>query len=84
MNKIRVCKENINGISLYNDRYIFVGSDQQNIKLVDLEEGCVIKKLHAHSREVLNIKVIYTPKFGNILISQAYEEEQIKIWTINS
>ena len=83
LNKIRVCKENINGISLYYDKYIFVGTDQQNIKLVDIEEGSVIKKLHAHSREVLNIKVIFTPKYGNILISQAYEEEHIKIWTIN-
>ena len=83
LNKIKVSKGNINGISLYNERYAFVGSDDQNIKLIDLEEGSIIKKLHAHSREVLNVQVIFTQKYGNILISQAYEEEQIKIWSID-
>ena len=29
--KIKVCKENINGICLFNDNYAFVGSDEQNI-----------------------------------------------------
>lgn len=82
LNKIKVSKGNINGISLYNERYAFVGSDDQNIKLIDLEEGSVIKKLHAHSKEVLNVEVIFTQKYGNILISQAYEEEQIKMWSI--
>ena len=83
LNKIKVSKGNINGISLYNERYAFVGSDDQNIKLIDLEEGSVIKKLHAHSKEVLNVEVIFTQKYGNILISQAYEEEQIKMWSID-
>lgn len=82
LNKVRVCKENINGMCLYNDRYVFVGSDEQNIKLVDLESGCIIKKLHAHSSEVLNVKIIFHPKHGHILISQAYVEDQIKIWKI--
>ena len=84
LKKIRVCKDNINGICLYNDRYIFVGSDEQNIKIVDLDEGCVIKKLHAHSREVLNIQMISHPKYGHILISQAYVEDQIRIWSIDN
>ena len=84
LNKIRVCKENINGIGIYNDKYIFVGSDDQNIRLVDLEEGSVIKKLHAHFGEVLNIEIIFNPKIGNILISQAYEEDEIRIWSIDS
>jgi WD40 repeat protein len=84
LNKIRVSKGNINGISLYNDKYAFVGTDDQNIKLIDLEEGSIIKKLHAHSKEVLNVGVIFTEKYGNILISQAYDEEQIKIWSIDN
>ena len=84
LNKIRVCKENINGISLYNDKYLFVGSDDENIRLIDLEEGIVLKKLHAHFGEVLNVEIIFHPKLGNILISQAYEEDEIRIWSINS
>ena len=82
--RIKVSKENINGLSLYNDKYIFVASDEQNIKLVDLEEESIIKDFYAHSNEVLNLKIIYHPKYGNILISQAYEEDQIKIWSIDN
>ena len=82
--RIKVSKENINGLSLYNDKYIFVASDEQNIKLVDLEEESIIKDFYSHSNEVLNLKIIYHPKYGNILISQAYEEDQIKIWSIDN
>ena len=82
--RIKVCKENINGMSLYNDKYVFVGSDNQYIKLVNIEDGSIIKKLHAHPKEVLNLKIIFNSKYGDILISQAYEEDQIRIWTIEN
>ena len=82
--RIKVCEDNINGLSLYNNKYAFVATDEQIIKLVDLEEGCIINKYYAHSNEVLNLKIINHPKFGNILISQAYEEDIIKIWTIDN
>ena len=82
--RIKVCKENINGMSLYNDKYVFVGSDNQYIKLVNIENGSIIKKLHAHPKEVLNLKIIFNSKYGDILISQAYEEDQIRIWTIEN
>ena len=83
LKKINVCEENINGLSLYNEKYVFVANDERNIELVDLDEGCVIKKYYAHSNEVINLKIINHPKNGNILISQAYEEEEIKIWSID-
>ena len=82
--RIKVCEDNINGLSLYNNKYAFVATDEQIIKLVDLEEGCIINKYYAHSNEVLNLKIINHPKFENILISQAYEEDKIKIWTIDN
>ena len=82
--RIKVCEDNINGLSLYNNKYVFVATDDQIIKLVDLEEGSIINKYYAHSNEVLNLKIINHPKFGNILISQAYEEDKIKIWTIDN
>ena len=82
--KIKVSEDNINGLSLYNNKYVFVATDDQIIKLVDLEEGCIINKFYAHSNEVLNLKIIYHPKYGYILISQAYEEDEIKIWSIGN
>ena len=84
LSKIRVSHDNINGICLYNDKYIFVGCDDEYIKLIDIEKGSIEKKLHAHSREVLNIRKIKHPLHGYILISQAYEEEEIKIWKIDN
>ena len=82
--RIKVCEDNINGLSLYNNKYVFVATDDQIIKLVDLEEGSIINKYYAHSNEVLNLKIINHPKYGYILISQAYEEEEIIIWSIEN
>ena len=39
LNKIKVNDKGLRGICLWNDNYIFIGCDDKNIKLIELENG---------------------------------------------
>ena len=82
LKKIKVTDDILNGICLYNDNYLFAGCDDNTIKLLDLNNGIILKILFGHNKEVLNIKKIKHPKYGECIISQGYEDDQIKIWEI--
>lgn len=79
--KIKVADDNLNGICLWNNNYLFVGCDDESIKLMDIKNGLLINELNGHNREVLTIKKINHPIYGECLISQGYEEDQIKLWS---
>ena len=82
---INVCEKNsLNGICLWNDDYLFVGSNDHTIKLVELNNGLIVKNLSGHNDDVVGIKKINHPQFGECLISQGWESDQIKIWLIKN
>ena len=66
---------------LWDDKHIFVGCEDYNIKLIDFKKGIVIKILTAHSNWVMSIKKIIHPIFGECLISQGYCNDEIKLIT---
>ena len=81
LNKINI------GISLYsiclwNDDYLFVGCEDNTIKLIELNNELVVKCLEGHDNWVLSLKKIYIPKLGECLISQNWGTSKIKIWRI--
>lgn len=82
LHKIKITDDNLNGICLWNDYYVFVGCDDNTIKLIDLRNELVVKELYGHNREVLTITKINHPIYGECIISQGYERDQIKIWNI--
>ena len=61
---------------------IFVGCEDETIKLIDIKRGIIINSLKGHIDHVHNIKKINHPKFGKWLISQALQGKKnpIKIW----
>lgn len=81
LNKIN-CKDYLNCICLWNDEYVFVGCDNKLIKLVNLKNGEVIFDIISHNNYILDIKIINHPKYGYCLISQGYNDDQIKLWAI--
>ena len=83
LNRIKVSDHRIYGICLWNDNYLFVGCEDKKIKLIDLKIGRIINELTGHSKDVLTIKTINHPKYGKCLISQGWEDDQIRLW-INS
>jgi len=57
-----------------------VGCDDKSIKLIDINNGKIFKNLIEHEKEILCIKKIKHPKFGECLISQGYGEEKINLY----
>ena len=80
INKIKVDNDWIFGICLWNKDYAFVACKYKIIKLVNLTQGIIEKKLEGHYSGIFTIQKIKHPKFGECLLSQGYENDQIKMW----
>ena len=69
------------GICLWDYDNLFIGDKDGNIKLIDIKNRKIVNNFKAHKEDIASIKKINHPKYGNCLISQAYEEHgKIKIW----
>ena len=79
INKIKI-GDWLYGICLWNDNYLFVGCSDKSIKLVDIINGYIVRYLKGHNNSVLTIKKITHPFYGECIISQGYNEDQIKLW----
>ena len=66
------------GICLWNDDYLFAGSGDNKIKLIDLNNSKIIRELSGHNQVVSTIKKIIHPKYGECLISHGLDS--IILW----
>ena len=80
LDHIIIYKKRLFGMVLWNDEYLFVGCEDQTIKLLELKSGDIINNLIGKNKAVLTIKKIFHPKYGNCLISQGNKDNQIKLW----
>ena len=82
LSKIQVSEntyDNLYGISLLNDKCLFVGCGN-SIKLVDLDNEEVINTLVDYNYNVISVKTVSHPKYGECLVSQDLYEGHIKLW----
>ena len=84
LNKISTGKHELRGICLWNSDYLFVGCTDNSIKLVEINNGIVIKSLEGYNNEVCTIKKTKHPTFGECILSQGWENEQIRLWVNNN
>ena len=82
INKINVSDKSLFGICLWDKDYLFIGCADNTIKLIDLNKNKIINNLKGHDNKVVTIKKINHPKYGKCLLSQGYENEKIKLWSI--
>ena len=80
LSKIKIKRKELFGICLWNNDYLFVGCNDNSIKLIELNSGNIIKDLYEHNSEVITIKKIIHPQYGECLISQGADNDQIKLW----
>ena len=87
--KINVVVENeklkkiLNCIFLWDNDYIFVGYDGAYIILVDIKNGNLIKKLKDNDNApLLSIEKISTDSYGECLVTQGFNRNEIKLWII--
>ena len=71
------------GICLWNKDYLFIGGSNKNIILIELNNGKIIKNLEASNNYIVCVKKIIHPKYGECLISQGDNIQQIKLWIKN-
>lgn len=82
LKKVKINDDSINSICLWNDDYLFVGCSDKKIKLIDLYKGKIIKELEGHKNNVVSIKKINHPQYGECLISQGANKDPILLWRI--
>ena len=67
------------GICLWNDELLFVGCNKV-IKVIELKNGNIKKTIN--DENVITIKKIQHPQYGECLITQGSENSKIKLWKI--
>ena len=80
LNIINISNDPLREICLWDNKYLFVGCDDNTIKLLEYNTGNIIKILNGHINKVVSIKAITIPQFGKCLLSQAAEVDSIKLW----
>ena len=71
----------VNGICLWDNRYLATSGRDTLIKLVDLRSKKIIKKLSGHEKETLSVKKIKLSKYGDCLVSLD-RNGIIKLWSL--
>ena len=79
LNRIKFKNCLLKGISLWNNNYLFIGCENSEIILIELNKGIIIKTLKGHNQFVLTIKRIIHPIYGKCLISQGIDDK-INFW----
>jgi len=83
LKKIKVTNKRLVEICMWNNDYIFIGCNDKTIKLIELNNGNVIKELKGHDGVVFSIKTIIHYNYGKCLISQG-SDDIIKLWIIKN
>jgi len=79
--EIEVSESSTYGICLWDMNHLFVGSVDEEIKLVDLNTSKIIKIFKSKNPNTFAIKKVIHPKFGESLIS-FHHSGAVKLWTI--
>jgi len=81
LNKCLVGKKlRLGGICLWNQNFLFVGSNDKKIKLIDLENGARIDSIKCNNT-ISTIKKIIHPKYGECLVFVGKSNDgYIQLW----
>ena len=81
LKKIDCCKGiQLRGICIWDDNNIFVGGDDNSIKLIDFKNGKLLKSFKGQSGTICTLSKIFIQELGQCLISGSNNYEQIKLW----
>ena len=69
----------INGICFWNEQYIACTGRDKKIKIVDINEGKIVRLITGHEKETISVQKINIPKFGDCLVSHG-KDGLLKVW----
>ena len=84
INKIKINNYEIFNICLWNKQYLIAGSKDNSIYIYDMKNSKIVKTLLGHQNNVICIQKINHEKYGECLISQGLENDNIKLWVIKN
>ena len=84
LRKIKINDHKLFSICLINEKNLFIGCEDGTIKSIDLQNWNIDKNLILFSKEVLIVKKIIHPKYGECFLSQNRENNKnnILLWKI--
>ena len=82
LNKIKVSNvpyDNLYGISLWNKEILVVGCGNA-LQIIDIENEEVVNTLIGHTNNIITIKTVIHPVYGECIVSQELYTGQTKLW----
>ena len=82
LNKIKVSDvnyDNLYGICLYNKELLIVGCGK-SLKIIDLESEKVVNTLNNHKNNIITIKTVTHPVYGECIVSHELYTGQMMLW----
>ena len=71
---------NLRGICLWNYKYLIIGANDHQVKIVDIKQGKISKNFKEHTATICTIEKINSKKYGECLLSQGMDGT-IKLWS---
>ena len=71
---------NLRGICLWNYKYLIVGANDHQIKIVDIKQGKISKSFKEHTATICTLEKINSKLYGECLLSQGMDGT-IKLWS---
>ena len=71
---------NLRGICLWNHKYLIVGANDHQIKIVDIKQGKISKSFKEHTATICTLEKINSKLYGECLLSQGMDGA-IKLWS---
>ena len=80
LNIIHVDNKGLIGIYLWDDKYLFCGSNNKKLNVIDIEKELIVNKYVGLKNILCTVIKINHPKYGECLITQGLLNDQIKLW----
>jgi len=68
------------GICDWDENFLFCGTNDQALRVIDLNNGIVLKKIYGLNDILCTLIKFNHPKYGECLITQGLLNDQIKLW----
>ena len=82
LQKFTISNNSLYSFCIHNEKEIFISSNN-NIILLNIQTGKIIKKISGFNNWICCIKLIEHMKYGKCIISQGIKNEQVKLWKIS-
>ena len=80
LNIIHVDNKGLIGICLWDDKYLFCGSNNKKLNVIDIEKELIVNKYVGLKNILCTVIKINHPKYGECLVTQGLLNDQIKLW----